>query len=382
MAIKIDFDNPGHIKLCLLSQGLRVDDPKIFDVKKFAANQFPYGYSNESVKKFPKIPSELILPEEVVVGIHIRKNSPWSLIFNNRDVIYLTYKNRKISKIWFNPQPFYYGKKIAKTLAEKIAVMYGLYTLSFFTRGWCYYFIKNMQCRFCSLAPTRSGLGKENVTAILPKLAAQVTVLAFKLDKQRILYINHCSGSHKDNDLGVALQIQVLKTLKGVAPDSIRQHMLTMPPNNPSYIKELKRAGLQTLNFAIEVFNPDLFKTICPGKNKYYGYDNFLGIFDKAVDIMGKGNMYANFVAGLESIESMAGGFEYFGKRGIVPSVNIFHPDPRSIYAKKPPPSLNYIFEVAKLQSSIYFQYSFKPIFPRGGTRNSLDAEVFKGYFK
>lgn len=381
MTKKVDFNNLGHIKLCLLSQGLRIDDSKIFNANNFANNQFPYGYSSESVKKFPKIPSELILPDEIVVGIHIRKSSPWALLFDNTNSLFLTYKDRKITKTWFNPQPFYYGTKVANTLAEKLAVMYGLYTLSFFTRGWCFYFIQKLQCKFCSLAPTRKVLGKWNATTILPEMAAEVARIAFKLDKERILYINHCSGSHKNNDLGIVLQIQILEAIKKAVPESVRQHMLTMPPNSPSYIKKLKSAGLQTLNFAIEVFNPDLFKVICPGKNKYYGYENFLAIYDKAVDIMGRGNMYANFVAGMEPIECMAKGFEYFGKRGIVPSVNIFHPDPQSIYAKKQPPSLNYAFETAKLQTWIYSKYNFKPIFPRGGTRNSLDSEIYKGYF-
>lgn len=382
---KVDFSNPGHLKLCLLSEGIRIKNPAVFETEQFADDQFPYGYSNKFTKSFKKIPPEFILPNEVLVGIHVRDKSPWSLTYDSKvRKIYLTYKDKKITKVWFNPKPLFYGKKISNgTASEKVASMYGLYVLTLFSRGWCYYFIKNVQCMFCSLAPTRKTLGKENITAVLPDMAAETIKLAFHLDGKRIFYINHCSGSHKDNDLGLVLQIQILKALKNLTPKGVRHHMITMPPDDLTLLKTLKEESLGTLNFAIEVFDPDLFKKICPGKQLYYGYEKFLRAYDEAVKIFGKGKMYANFVCGLEPLDSMIRGFDYFTNQGIVPSVNIFHPDPESIFAYRSAPSIEYLFEMARAQSDIiYSKHNFLPVYPRGGTRNSIDTEIYKGYFK
>jgi len=380
---KIDFSNPGHLKLCLLSEGIQITDSSIFEIEQFAENQFPYGYSNKFVKSFRKIPSELIFPNEVVAGLHINSKSPWFLTYDPKvKKIYLEHKNKKITEVWFNPKPLFYGKRLANGItSEKVAVMYGLYTLSFFTRGWCYFFVKNVQCKFCSLAPTRQDLGKGNTTAILSKMAEEGAKLAFKKDGKRIFYVNHCSGSHKNNNLGLTLQIQILQALKKIVPKRIKHHMLTMPPDDLTLLKDLKRANLGTLNFAIEVFDPALFKKICTGKQLYYGYDKFLQAYEEGVKIFGRGNMYANFVGGLEPLASMFKGFEYFAKRGIAPSINIFHPDPESEFAYKKPPSIDYIFELVKTQSDIYKKNKFVAIFPRGGTRNSLDTEVYRGFF-
>lgn len=380
----IDFDNPGHLKLVLLSKGISIKSNTIFQQSLFATNQFPYGYSSDQVENFPRIPSELVLKNETVVGLYLRENSPFSLAMGKQSQkTWLTYNNKKISTVAFNSLPNFYGKKLSNGLAcEKVAIMYGLYTLSLFTRGWCYFFVKGVPCKFCSLAPTRNSLGKFNMPVILPALAEETVRLAFKHDKVRIKYINHCSGSHKDNDIGVKLQLNILRAIKKVLSEKIRQHMLTMPPDNYLLIQELKLSGLDTLNYAIEVFDPNLFRQICPGKTKFFGYEKFLKAFDKAVSIMGKGKMYANFVGGLEPLPSMGKGFEYFAKKGIAPSINVFHPDPQSQLKKNSPPNIKYLLAMVRYQAEIYSKYSFKPIFPRGGTRNSLDTEVYKGYFK
>ena len=103
--------------------------------------------------------------------------------------------------------------------------------------------------------------------------------------------------------------------------------------------------------------------------------------FKKAVDVFGKGNSYCNFVGGLESIDSMAEGFDYLASIGIAPSINVFHPDPKSKLNKKAPPSIDYLLKMGQLQASIYKKNKFIPIYPVGGTRNSLDTEAWRGLF-
>lgn len=382
---RIDFSNPGHLKLALLSQGITVNSARVFETTTFAENQFPYGYNSDLVKGFQVSPSEMVLPGDVTTGLHFRKNSPWELTMSTDEQnILLSFEGKTITEVGFNPKPHFFGQKLSNGQdAENVAVMYGTKALSFFTRGWCFYFTKDdAACGFCSLNPTRDELGKDNMNNVTPALAKEAAKLAFSVDGDRILYVNHCAGSLKNNDLGVKMQIDVLKAVKEVTPKGVKHHMLTMPPDDFSLIQELKASGVGTLNFALEVFNPDLFRQICKGKEAYYGYDKFLEAYKEGVKAMGDGNMYANFVGGLEGLDTMATGFEHFAKQGVVPSINVFHPDPESQFALRQTPSIPYLLDMVEMQTQIYKDYQFSPIYPIGGTRNSLDIEVSKGYFK
>lgn len=376
-----DFANPGHVKLALLSQGIHVMSKDVFETSVYAENQFPYGYSGRDIKNYAKVPAELVLPQDVYCGLQLRPTSQWKIAVQDEGVG-LFYQGRYIMPISFIPRPHFYGKHIANgMLSEKVGVLYGSkYILSFFTRGYCHYFSIGKQCKFCSLNPTRKSLGKDNTLFITPSMAKEMTQLAFAI-RTDIAYINHCSGTHKSNDLGLKFQIDVLQTIVSVTPPGIKQHMLTMPPDNLNLLKELLRAGLGTINFALEVFDPQKFRYICEGKNELYGRDKFFEAYEEAVRAFGKGKVYANFVGGLESIETMEEGFWYLADQGVAPSINIFHPDPESIFTHVKPPSIEYLFKMVHAQDAVYKKYSFQPIYPKGGTRNSLDTEVFKGFF-
>jgi len=377
----LDFSNPGHIKIALLSSGISINSQDVFNNPLYAENQFPYGYSNDEIKNYSRVPAEIVLPQEVYCGLHLRKDSPWKLGINQNEFI-LKYNDKIVMPITFIPRPNFYGKPLSNgQFCEKVTVLYGnKHILSFFTRGYCHYFSVNKQCKFCSLNPTRGSYGKSNELFVKPEIAREAAKVAFELYND-LLYVNHCSGTHKDNDLGLKFQIDVLKAISEVTPPKIKQHMLTMPPDRLNMLEDLKKAGLHTINFALEVFDKDKFAVICEGKNTLYGRDKFFEAFKKAVDVFGKGNSYCNFVGGLESIDSMAEGFDYLASIGIAPSINVFHPDPKSKLNKKAPPSIDYLLKMGQLQASIYKKNKFIPIYPVGGTRNSLDTEAWRGLF-
>ena len=377
----INFDNPGHLKVALLSQGVSIKSQSVFSSTQYAENQFPYGYSSDYVKNYTKIPGEIILPQEVYCGLQLRKDSPWQISMKQAEFL-LKYKDKVISPIKFIPKPKFYGKLLSSGQpCEKIAVLYGnKHILSFFTRGYCYYFSVNKQCKFCSLNPTRDSLGKDNSLFVKPEEASEATSVALKLYAD-ILYVNHCSGTHKNNDLGLKFQMDILKAIVSVTPKNIKQHMLTMPPDNLELLRSLKAAGLDTVNFALEVYDKKIFEDVCSGKNTLYGRSKFFRAFKKAVEVFGRGNSYCNFVGGLESIESMQEGFERLASQGTAPSINVFHPDPRSKLSNRPTPTIKYLLRLGKIQSDIYKKYNFNPIYPVGGTRNSLDTESWNGYF-
>jgi len=377
----LNLSNSGYIKLALLSEGIHISSKKIFTSQSFAANQFPYGYSNTLAKKLIHVPGEIILPNSVYCGLQFRPHSPWTIVLNDK-LLTLLYTNRKICNISYIPEPKFYNSPLSNgQLCKNIAILYGnKKILSFFTRGWCYFFAINKPCAFCSLNPTRQSLGKNNAASISPTIASEAAKLVL-LNNKDIKYINYCAGTHSSNDIGIQLQIEIIKAVKNVTPPNIKHHILTMPPDTLSLLKDLKSAGCDTINFAIEVFDEILFKIICPGKNLYYPQKKFFKAFTYAIKIFGRGNVYCNFVGGLEPIVSMKKAFKFLSNIGVVPSINVFHPDPESGLSLHKPPSISYLLSMCKEQAIIYEKNNFHPIFPDGGTRNSLDTEVYRGFF-
>ena len=120
-----DFTNPGHVKLALLSQGVRVISKEVFEKSTYAENQFPYGHSNKEVKTFAKVPAEIVLPQDVYCGLQLRSYSPWEIAAHD-DGVGLFYQGKYIMPLSFIPRPHFYGKHIANdVLSEKVGVLYG-----------------------------------------------------------------------------------------------------------------------------------------------------------------------------------------------------------------------------------------------------------------
>jgi hypothetical protein len=52
--------------------------------------------------------------------------------------------------------------------------------------------------------------------------------------------------------------------------------------------------------FNLEVWSEELFSRVCPGKNRYVGYDGWIAALESAVKLWGAGRVYSAMVAGVE----------------------------------------------------------------------------------
>ncbi len=377
----IDYLNSGHLKMCLLSEGLTLSANTRAQVgKRYAENMYPYDSSNKNNGDLSQMPTELVLPEEVDVAVHIRSHSPWSIEIGTADDLVLKHNESTICNVKFSPRPGFFDKKLHDgTLCQQVCVMYGLNSMSFFVRGWCYNFTANKPCKFCSLKPTRNSIGKSYLPVLSKERAGEAAKIAFA-NATSIKHVNYCSGAHKDNDIGIKEQVEIVKAVKKEAPKDVIHHILTIPPDNLNLLTNLKEAGINTIAFNLEVFDPKLFEKVCPGKAKFYGYENYFKALKQARQVFGDKKVYCGFVLGLEPVESLIQGMNTVAEMGYIPALNIFHADPGSEYENKQHPSIEDIWAVVSNHAKLYRKYDYTPIFP-GGSRSSLEWESYKGYF-
>lgn len=375
--------NIAELKFRLIIEGVRIDDTiKKYD-KQYLYKRYYYGKSDKGEQKF-RPPQEILLkPTGVVVGVTVNDKSPWVIGIKDKDFA-VFYEDEFVCKIYLPKKPEFYDASISND--EKIGCeylsLYSAFVLSGFLSGACYYFSKGQQCHFCSLQQTREEYS-DGEMLVFAEHIREVTEIAAKYDYPRIACANMCSGTWKNRDDEIRFYCEALKAMcegeSRVGDRKINKHLVISPPENVEQLKRLKDAGATSIGMSIEVFDPKRFREICPGKSSVTGYDGFLRAYENAVDVFGVGNVYSDFICGLESLDSMTKGMWSMAEKGVVPAANIFHPNPNSKLENEKSPELSYVKEACLCLTEIYRKYNYIP--PVSGlSRNSFDGEAYMGY--
>ena len=373
----------AELKIALLCNGLEFNISAFKDTKReFYENQFVYNITSKGVQNMHRFPQVLCLENRVVSAVFRRPGSKWGLRAGEEDIL-IDYKGEPFSIAKYPEKPAYFGKRLSDgSLSDKVIAVAGAETPGFFFYPDCTYFDKGVPCRFCSIRGTRKTMGKEMVSDFSREQLLEATRLFQKTTWRNIPIISITTGTFPDNDEGARYTSDLVHSIYDALNPKIPIHLLTMPPNDLGLINEYQQAGVTTLAFNIEVFDEDLFKEVCPGKERYYGYKQFIHSFDAARKIFGDYNAFCGFVWGLEPVESTVAGYRYFLDRGISVSSNVFHSDSRSVYANRAHPSDDFVRELCNAQTRLHLEYPCsKPIFTCS-MRSTLDYEIYRGDFR
>lgn len=373
----------ANLKIALLCEGIDFDINSFRDIRReFYENQFVYNLTSRGVQTTHRFPQVLCLENKTISALFRRPRSKWGLMAEEGGIM-ITHDGEPFSRAQYPERPAYFGNRLSDgTLSDKIIAVAGEETPGFFFYPDCAYFDKGVFCKFCSVKGTRKSVGKEMVSDFSKEQLTEATKLFQKTPWRDIPIISITTGTFPDNDAGARYTSDLVRSVYDSLDPKIPIHLLTMPPNDLGIIDEYKQAGVTTIAFNIEVFDESLFKEICPGKEKYYGYKNFVRSFDVARKIFGDYKVFCGFVWGLEPAESTVVGYRYFLDRGVSISSNLFHSDPKSVYSNRSHPSKDFVRELCNAQNSLYMEYqNAKPIFPCS-MRSTMDYEIYRGDFK
>lgn len=325
-----------------------------------------------------RTPQEIILGGQIIAAANYNPNSNLS-VFLEEETPLLRYGNKAI-KITFPARPRSYGRRLSNgELLERNLTVYGDSTLGIFSPGHCYYFNDGHECKFCSLGPARESLSDHKMR-VKGDIAGEAVAAAIEEENNRFKRVLLNGGTIPNYDKGYLMHIDLLERVKQKnLQNDLDYHLISMPPKDFRLFERFKAVG-NNMSMSLEVFNSDLFSEVCPGKSRDFTRDRFLAAFEAAVDVLGRGNVYAGFVAGMEPLESIIEGIEYFGDMGVVPAVAAFHPDAGSQYSTRERPSVNFLNTLGKKMSEIYRREGFRPLI-EGSGRNSLDTEAYLGGF-
>jgi hypothetical protein len=143
------------------------------------------------------------------------------------------------------------------------------------------------------------------------------------------------------------------------------------PPEKKDDWKRYYDTGIPAIQPNLEVWDRDLFKVLCPGKEKHIGYDEFIRRLLGGAEVFGWGRVIPNFVCGVEmakpwgfgdvdsAVNSTLGGFDFLMQNGILPRCAIWLIESGSALSGQEPPPLEYYVKLGRGYKDLRKKYNF-----------------------
>jgi len=358
--------NPALLRLELLSQGIKVDAE--FSKQLGCGLKEPLwtrtGPTSTGI--------DLMLERGHYVSPAIEgerfpyhyKNSSFLLTVDEEKRPVIKKNGKVVQRVKPFPRPSFYGKTTRSGVPmEKIAVVTGDFlAVAIDNRCWFWGYYrddklvnyKEKQCQYCGigLSMKRDELYRKSKEDILEVLEA-----ALGGGDVRHLGIN--AGTFPPPGRGHEEYAEIVSEVKSRFDIWVR--LSICPPEDEKYVDLLFEAGADQIGYDIEVYDPELYAKICPGKwaevDRNVPHQHFNRMLSYAARKGGPNRTYSILVTGLESRESTAEGVEHLCKMGVVPRMSVFRPIPGTAMERYPTPTPEYLIYCYRRLREITMKY-------------------------
>jgi len=319
----------------------------------------------------------------IIVSVRLSNESPYLVdIVDNKPKVVVD--NEPIAEVKYPIKPDYYSKAFNNgTMYSEVGPLTTGGQKVFFTvYRVCQFWGDKEECKFCDINKNvrqARRYGKAYVESKTYKNVEQVAEVAAEIflreknfgDIRPIGYTisggaitGSVAGMNEDD-----FYLQYVTAVKDKIGDRWPCALQTVAKDKETY-KRYKAAGVDCVDANIEVWDKNLFKVICPGKEKYVGWDEWIKRVIDSVDIFGEGNVCPNLLPGLEmaqpygfkdinaAIKSMEGGLEYLMARGVTVRLNQWNISPFSALAGNPLLPLEYFIRLDQAWCDIWTKYN------------------------
>lgn len=276
--------------------------------------------------------------------------------------------HRRVDEVDFTPRPDYYGKLTSRGIPMESIANARPQRLDISPYRYCHYWDTQDQCKFCAfftdLKAQRQAAGDQFEKVVHPEDIYETVREALK-EPGRISQINLTAGTDYSGDVPfekeVDRYVEVLQAIGRNFKTRRFPSQLIAPAYSKRQVKRLyDETGLSSYCPDIEVWDEKLFKWICTGKEKWFGRNYWIQSTLDAVEVFGKGNVYTNFVAGIEfaqphgftsieqALDSNFEAAEFFAKNGVVYLSLVWVPWKSTAFAGQKQPPLDYYVRLVK----------------------------------
>lgn len=324
--------------------------------------------SGESVFKAPeeiRLSGGIYNLAPTVISVRINPISPYRVAWVD-DGPCLFLNDVSLGKVDFHGIPGFYGEELSTghRISEIVPVLEWGYLLYITAFRLCQYWGEKEECRFCDINENyrqqhkagRPYTGIKDPEVILEALSR----VAEKDDVARAYTLTGGSVTTTLKGLGeVDFYARYIEAIESKFPGRWISKAVVQAFELED-CRRLGNAGLKIYHPNYEVWDPELFKIICPGKEATIGRETWIRRVVDSVEVFGPSNVIPNFVGGVEmsqpdgfkeveaAIASTREGLEFFMARGVLPRFTTWCPEPLASLGPQASPPLEYFCELLK----------------------------------
>jgi hypothetical protein len=260
----------------------------------------------------------------------------------------------RLFEIFFEKKPKYYdkttssGKKMARVCQyigpTKISVSYS---------NECALQDKGLDCLFCNINATKKNFAEQQGLDMKTTRQIAETVKAAYDEGFRHFTV---TGGFIPERREVEYYIDVAEAVKEeTGLEDFKGQVVVGAPLDLDVIDKYYDAGFRSISTNMEIWDKNIFKTICPGKEQICGgRDNWVRVLEHEVEVFGRGNVRSTFVAGIEPKSSLLDGLEYLTGIGVVASPSQWNPNPGSALEGHRAPTAEWFFDLTLKTYALY----------------------------
>jgi hypothetical protein len=331
--IMVDRANPAWLKLDLYCKGIRIAPDALPDEKEGRPILRTRAGLGSGV--------ELILPENIWTNVPVVEpfaaESPYELIRKGEE-LWITLDNKPLVQVHFAPRPEWYDKKTRSgKRMDRVGTLQGTY-LAIYPAAVCEYWKESPRsnCRFCSVG---LNLGYDDAEEKTVEDILEVVHAARA--ESGITYVDFNTG-HYTGETYLDILEPMIRRIK--AETDLLVGIQTPPHGDLSRYDRLQEMGANRVSFCFELFDPETFKEVCPGKDRQYGLERYLKAVEYCAALSKKGTWKNPWVAngeiivGLEKPEYSIRAIDWMTSLGAIPTVCVFRPLKGTDMEDYPPP--------------------------------------------
>lgn len=286
------------------------------------------------------------------------RRSPYSINYDGGKYL-LAHKGEELFPVEFIKRPKYYGLNTSDgTPMSRVATSNGEGGIFVAYSNECALKDKGQDCLFCNINATKDTYAeKEGIFWKHPKQIGETAAAAYKEGARHITV----SGGFIPERREVDYYVDVAESIKEHTGLSDFNGTATIgAPLDLDVIDKYKEAGFRTIAMNIEVWDKNIYKSICPGKEAQCGgWDHWVNALEYAVEVFGHGRVRSNIVGGIEPKQSTLEGIEYLTSKGVVAYAGAWNPNPGSALEGHRSPEPEWHFDMARKVTALLRKVGF-----------------------
>jgi hypothetical protein len=288
----------------------------------------------------------------VIVSVRLNPASPYR-VESEEGALVLKLDGHAVARVELQESPAYYARALAngKPVADIAPTIEWGYLLYLTVFRLCQYFGAQEECQYCDINENyrqqkQSGRPYTSVKSVAEILEALAIIAATDNDSKAYTVTGGSITSTLQGKSEIDFYVQYPEAIEKQFPRRwISKVVVQALPKDE--VQRLREAGVQIYHPNYEVWDKKLFETLCAGKARYIGREEWIRRILDAATVFPPEHVIPNFVAGVEmaepagfatvdeAIASTVEGLDFFMSRGIMPRFTTWCPEPLSVLGEK-----------------------------------------------